>query len=91
MIKEGNMGKKGGGKEEWNGKREKRRSVTGGRIDEETKKAGKNEREIMNNERRVIKEEKRGKGKRDKREWDGEGKQAAGRMEEGGSNEGKRD
>lgn len=45
----------------------------------------------MKNERGVIKEKKGGKGKRDKREWDGEGKQAAGRMEEGGSNEGKRD
>lgn len=41
MIKEGNVGKKGGGKEEWNGEREKKRRGITGRIDEETKKAGK--------------------------------------------------
>lgn len=41
MIKEGNVGKRGGGKEEWNGEREtKKMKHNGGQIDE-TKKAGK--------------------------------------------------
>lgn len=37
MIKEGNVGKKRGGKEEWNGERGKKKHNRG-RIDEKTKK-----------------------------------------------------